>query len=89
MCRVADVTILPTGCWEDGLKPWRAGIWVDTGRMLLNIRIPSFGEREVSIFLKSLTFRPSLRAKGRLEWELLRLCRCFSHSGRATPKAVL
>ena len=46
-------------------------------------------ERQRFQFLKSLTFRPSLRAKGRLEWELLRLCRCFSHSGRATPKAVL
>ena len=30
----------PTECWEDGPQPWRAGIWKDTARMLLNICIP-------------------------------------------------
>ena len=30
----------PTDCWEDGPQPWRAGIWKDTARMLLNICIP-------------------------------------------------
>ena len=53
-------------------KSWCSGIWKDAIWMLLNICIPlAIGWREDFEFysLKSFsTFRPSLRAKGRLEW---------------------
>ena len=57
---------------ESGRKSWCSGIWKDAIWMLLNICIPlAIGWREDFEFysLKSFsTFRPSLRAKGRLEW---------------------
>ena len=72
-CRVTDISAstdrLSCGV---GFKSWCSGIQKEAIRMLLNICIPlAIGWREDFEFysLKSFsTFRPSLRAKGRLEW---------------------
>ena len=72
-CRVTDISASTDrlSC-RVGFKSSCSGIQKEALRMLLNICIPlAIGWREDFEFysLKSFsTFRPSLRAKGRLEW---------------------
>ena len=72
-CRVTDISATADRLLCGVVFKSRcSGIWKDAIWMLLNICIPlAIGWREDFEFysLKSFsTFRPSLRAKGRLEW---------------------